>query len=396
MKTLQSPPKELADVFAMHGMQYRLEHKLPLQHLETLFAIENCRKPILGGHINKCDNCGHEVVTYNSCRNRHCPKCQTLNRLKWVDKLSANLLPLRHFHIVFTIPAELNRLVLVNQKCLYDILFKAASQSLLTLAKDHQHLGAQTGMIAVLHTWGQNLMDHPHLHTIVPAGGWSEMNQYWKSSRRKFFIPVKVISALFKGKFLAMLKEVYKKGNLKFEGEIKYLKQKKNFQALLDLLYDEKKKWVVYTNPSLKNSTHIVNYLGRYTHRVAISNDRIISVDQESVTFKWKDYKDKGRQKIMKLPAQEFIRRFLLHVLPKSFCKIRYYGLYAAKNQQCSMFKCRKALGIVKAKAKLQGLSWQEVLIKIAGNNVFTCPVCNKGHMVIDKLIKGGYPLTPS
>lgn len=395
MKTRHSSP-ELADVFAMHAMQYRLDHKLPVQHLDTLFAIESCRKPILGGHINKCDNCGHEVVTYNSCRNRHCPKCQTLDRLKWVDKLSVNLLPVRHFHIVFTIPCELNRLVLVNQKCLYDILFRAASQSLLTLAKDHQHLGAQTGMIAVLHTWGQNLMDHPHLHTIVPAGGWSEMNQYWKSSRRKFFIPVKVISALFKGKFLAMLKDAYIDGDLKFEGEIKPLKQKKSFQALLDLLYDEKKKWVVYTNPSFKNSTHVVNYLGRYTHRVALSNDRIINVDKESVTFKWKDYKDQGRQKIMKLPAPEFIRRFLLHVLPQAFCKIRYYGLYAARNQQSGLAKCRKALGIVKAKAKLQGLSWQEILIKIAGNNVFACPVCQKGHMVIDKLIKGGYPLTPS
>jgi hypothetical protein len=284
----------------------------------------------------------------------------------------------------------------VNQKCLYDILFKAASQSLLTLAKDQKHLGAQSGMIAVLHTWGQNLMDHPHLHTIVPAGGWSEMNQYWKSSRRKFFIPVKVISSLFKGKFLAMLKDAYKAGALKFEGDIKDLKQKKNFQALLDLLYDEKKKWVVYTEPSFKNTTHIINYLGRYTHRVAISNDRIISVDEESVTFKWKDYKDKSKQKIMKLPAHEFIRRFLLHVLPKAFCKIRYYGIYASKNQQIGLLKCRKALGQVLKKPKLHGLSWQDVLIKIAGKNVFQCPVCKKGHLVMDSIFKGGFHPAPS
>lgn len=396
MKTLHKSSSELADVFAMHGMQYRLDHKLPRQHLNTLFAIENCRKPVLGGHINKCDNCGHEVITYNSCRNRHCPKCQTINRLKWVDKLSANLLPVRHFHIVFTIPSELNRLVLVNQKCMYDILFKAASQSLITLARDHRHLGVQTGLIAVLHTWGQNLMDHPHLHTIVPAGGWSEMNQYWKASGRKFFIPVKVISELFKGKFLAMLKQARNEGTLKFEGEIKPLLQQKNFQALIDLLYDKKKKWVVYTNPSLKNSAQIINYLGRYTHRVAISNDRILNIDDESVTFKWKDYKDNANQKIMKLPAQEFIRRFLLHVLPKAFCKIRYYGIYAVRNQQAGLLKCRKVLGQVLAKPKLQGLSWHEALMKITGHNVLLCPVCKKGNMQLNAVIEAGYKFTPS
>ena len=223
METLHARTVEVGDIFALHGESYRREHKLPLQQHRAMFAIENCRTSVLGGHVDACDNCGHKKISYNSCRNRHCPKCQGLNRIKWIDKLSSTLLPVRYFHIVFTIPSELNRLVLVNQKCLYDILFKAAAESLLMLAKDHKYLDALTGMVAVLHTWGQNLMEHPHLHTIVPAGGWNETIQYWKASRKSFFIPVKVISAVFKGKFLSLLKQLYCNNQLKFEGEISEL-----------------------------------------------------------------------------------------------------------------------------------------------------------------------------
>lgn len=396
MQTKKKPAFELADVFAMHGLEYRIKHKLPAQHLNTLFAIENCRKPILGGHINKCDNCGHEVVTYNSCRNRHCPKCQTLDRIKWADKLSTNLLPMRHFHIVFTIPSELNRLALVNQKTVYNILFKAASQSLLSLAKDPKYLGVNTGMIAVLHTWGQNLMDHPHLHTIVPAGGWSEWNQYWKNSKRKFFLPVRVLSELFKGKFLAFLKEANRKRELKFEGEIAHLKSGKNFKELLNLLYNKNKKWVVYTNPTFKNSHQIVQYLARYTHRVAISNDRIIGVNQDNVSFQWKDYKDGSKQKLMKLTPEEFIRRFLLHVLPNGFCKIRYYGIYAHRNNKGALMQCKKAMGIKKQTPSLSDKTWQDMLKILSGIDVMICPHCKKGNMELHSQINGGKQPAPS
>ena len=265
---------EVADIFSLFGQQYRREHKLTLQQQKAMFAIEHCRSSVMGGHVDQCEECGHQRISYNSCRNRHCPKCQGLNRIKWIDKLSSKLLPVRYFHVVFTIPSELNRLALVNQKCLYDILFKAASESLLMLAKDKKHLGVDSGLVAVLHTWGQNLMEHPHLHTMVPDGGWDETAQCWKLSRKKFLIPVKVISAVFRGKFLAILKQNYLDDKLKFEGEIKPLALNTNFRKLLDTLY--KKEWVVHAKKPFKNAAHIIEYLGRYTHRVAISNNRIM------------------------------------------------------------------------------------------------------------------------
>ena len=387
MESFHTSPTEVADIFALFANQYKREHKLPLQHSKAMFAIENCRTSVLGGHIDDCDSCSHKRISYNSCRNRHCPKCQGLNRIKWIDKLSSSLLPVRYFHIVFTIPSELNRLVLVNQKCLYDILFKAAAESLLMLAKDPKYLDAHTGLVAVLHTWGQNLMEHPHLHTIVPAGGWNETTQYWKASRKTFFIPVKVISAVFKGKFLSLLKQAYFNKQLKFEGEISSLQLKNNFKLLLDLLYG--KQWVVYAKKPFQNATHIINYLGRYTHRVAISNQRIEGIDGDSIAFKWKDYKDHSKQKTMKLHAMEFIRRFLLHVLPKGFCKIRYYGIFASRNRKTVLTLCRKALGYRISKSKFTGLSWQESLQLISGINVHVCPVCKKGKMTTIAILKG-------
>ena len=387
MESFHTSPVEVANIFALFADKYRREHKLPLQHSRAMFAIENCRTSVLGGHIDACDSCVHKRISYNSCRNRHCPKCQGLNRIKWIDKLSSSLLPVRYFHIVFTIPSELNRLALVNQKCLYDILFKAAAESLLMLAKDPKYLNALTGLVAVLHTWGQNLMEHPHLHTIVPAGGWNETTQYWKASRKTFFIPVKVISAVFKGKFLSLLKQAYFNKQLKFEGEISPLQFKNNFKLLLNLLYG--KKWVVYAKKPFKNAVHIINYLGRYTHRVAISNQRIEGIDGDSVAFKWKDYKDHSKQKTMKLHAMEFIRRFLLHVLPKGFCKIRYYGIFASRNRKTLLTLCRKALGYRISKSKFTGLCWQESLQLISGINVHVCPVCKKGKMTTIAILKG-------
>jgi len=387
MENLISPSPGLREVFTLFGEQYRREHKLPLQHLKTMYAIQHCRTAALGGHVDCCNLCGHKRVVYNSCRNRHCPLCQGMKQTKWVDKLTSTLLPVSYFHIVFTIPAELNRLVLVNQKCLYDILFKAASESLLMLAKDKKYLNAQSGLVAVLHTWGQNLMEHPHLHTIVPAGGWCETAQYWKHSSKKFFIPVKVISSVFKGKFLALLKEAYFNKQLKLEGEIKSLVLKSNFKALLNTLYA--KDWVVYAKKPFKKPTHIINYLGRYTHRVAISNNRIVGIEDRNVIFNWKDYKELGRKKTMKLPANEFIRRFLLHVLPKGFSKIRYYGIFANRSRKTLLGQCKKVLDYGNTKAKFAGLSWQDTFKLITGIDVCKCPVCKKG-MIITSLFFDG------
>lgn len=380
-------PVELSDVFSLFGPMYRKTHKLPAQHRKVMFAVENCRSAVLGGHIDSCDKCGHKRISYNSCRNRHCPKCQNLNKEKWIEKLSCTLLPVKYFHIVFTIPSELNRLCLVNQKYLYDILFKSASETILMLTKDKKHLGALSGLVAVLHTWGQNLVEHPHLHTMVPAGGWSEMNGYWKRSKKNYLIPVKVLSKVFRGKFLAMLKRCYESNVLKFEGEIKSLSQKENFRTLLDLLY--KKEWVVFSKAPFKNVSGIIKYLGNYSHRIAISNKRIQTIEGDSVLFSWKDYKDGNKRKTMALNANEFIRRFLLHVLPPGFCKIRYYGLLASRNRKSTLLKCKKAMAIKEHKSRFEGLEWHDVLKIVTGFDVLACPCCKKGKMVAVGLFSG-------
>lgn len=385
METMIAPTVGLREVLASFGSNYRLEHKLPEQQHKVMYALQHCRTAALGGRVDRCDHCGHKRIVYNSCRNRHCPLCQGMKQLQWVDKLNATLLPISYFHLVFTIPSELNRLVLVNQGCLYDILFKAASESLLQLSRDKKYLNVQSGLVAVLHTWGQNLMDHPHLHTIVPSGGWCQTAQCWRHGSKKFFIPVKVISSVFKGKFLALLKLAYQQNQLKFEGHIKPLYLKGNFKALLNLLYA--KDWVIYAKKPFKSSSHIVNYLGRYTHRVAISNDRIISMEDDQVIFKWKDYRESGRIKTMTLPATEFIRRFMLHVLPKGFCKIRYYGILASRNRNEVLLKCRKTLSYNIAKSKFEGLCWHDALQLITGKDVLNCPVCKKGNMVTTELL---------
>ena len=381
MKNNVVPKKsELGDIFSLFGEEYRRKHKLPLQQRKVMFAVEACRTSVLGGHVDSCNSCGHKRISYNSCRNRHCPKCQNLNKEKWIEKLSCNLLPVKYFHIVFTIPSELNRLCLVNQKVLYDILFQSASQTILSLAKDEKHLGVLSGLVAVLHTWGQNLMDHPHLHTMVPAGGWSEWNGYWKNTKKNFFIHVKVLSKVFRGKFLAAIKTAYKNKQLKFEGEIKSLNQSGNFKNLIDILY--KKDWVVYAKEPFKNASGIIKYLGNYTHRIAISNDRIQKIEGDEILFGWKDYRDNSKRKMMSLTAHEFIRRFLLHVLPPGFCKIRYYGILSSRNRNTVLQKCKNAMANKEAKSKFEGLMWNEVLKIVTGFDVLMCPHCKKGKMI--------------
>jgi Putative transposase/Transposase zinc-binding domain len=372
---------EVADIFRQHGPAYRESHRMSRNHLRVIRAIEICRTAALGGHKDKCDSCGHLEISYNSCRNRHCPKCQTLRKEKWIEARSEDLLPIQYFHVVFTIPSELNPLVSMNRKVMYDLLFRSVSETLVELANDPKHLGARIGIIGILHTWGQNLMDHPHVHCIVTGGGLSTDRGSWVSCRKGFFIPVRVISALFRGKFLDLLKKNFKSDNLVFPGSISHLKQPGDFEIFRNKLYH--KKWVVYCKPPFDGAKGVLQYLGRYTHRIAISNNRILNIRDGNVSFLWRDYADNNRQKAMTLKADEFIRRFLLHVLPSRYVRIRHFGLLANRNRKDAIALCRELLGngkiVTKENDRLE--TWQEQLFRICGIDVTVCPVCQKGRM---------------
>ena len=344
-------------------------------------AIEVCRTAALGGHRDQCDHCGHLEISYNSCRNRHCPKCQTLRKEKWIEARSEDLLPIEYFHVVFTIPSELNHLVLMNQKVMYDLLFRSASETLSELANNPKHLGATVGVIGILHTWGQNLMNHPHIHCIVTGGGLSSDGSRWISCRKGFFLPVRVMSTLFRGKFLDLFKDCFKRGELVFSGSLCHLKDPGSFETFRGHLYH--KKWVVYFKPPFDGAKGVIQYLGRYTHRIAISNNRILTVRDGNVSFLWRDYADDNRQKTMTLKASEFIRRFLLHVLPDRYVRIRHFGLLANRNRKNNIALCRKILGGGKTvtKKNVRQETWQEQLFRICSIDVTTCPVCHKGKM---------------
>jgi hypothetical protein len=375
---------EVADIFREYGRSYRQNHQLPVNILKAMDAIEKCRTAELGGHINKCDNCGELQIFYNSCRNRHCPKCQSLAKERWLLNRKKDLLPVEYFHVVLTIPDKLNPLALRNQKVVYDILFKAGSETLLELGKEPKLLGAEIGFIAILHTWGQNLMDHPHLHCIVPGGGLSVDETRWLSAPKGFFIPVKVLSRLFRGKFLYYLKEAYRNNQLKFPGEVLSLSKQQNFSKLLNMLYQD--EWVTYCKPPFRDSEQVLEYLGRYTHRVAISNRRLENLKDGKVTFRWRDYRDGNQTKRMSLEVFEFIRRFLLHILPLKFVKIRHYGILSNRNRRTKLEKCQEYLQVTTERTKLS-LSWEELLFRITGVDLRICPVCRKGKMIPHEII---------
>jgi hypothetical protein len=369
---------ELQDIFTQFGPEYRHNHSLPLHQLKTMKAIEACRTSILGGHIDVCDHCGYESISYNSCRNRHCPKCQGLAKEQWLLERERDLLDVCYFHVVFTVPDSLNHLALQNQKLFYSLLFKAASETLLELSRDPKYLGAQIGLISVLHTWGQNLIDHPHVHCIVPGGGLSFDGTRFIPSRKKFFIPVKVLSRKFRGKLLAFLKEAFQDDELLFFGILAPLAGKLNFQALLDALYQ--KQWVVYCKKPFKSPWHVLRYLGRYIHRVALSNQRIVALQDEQVTFSWRDYKDNNKTKLMTLDVSEFIRRFLLHVLPSRFVKIRHYGILSNRNRSTKLRLCQRlTLSKIRESQKLNTI---DLLFKLTRIDLRVCPCCGQMTMV--------------
>jgi len=377
----QSRGVEVAEILRRYGSDYRQSHPLPLRHLRAMHAVEICRTAALGGHRDKCEDCGHIEISYNSCRNRHCPKCQTLRKEQWIEAREQDLLPIQYFHVVFTIPSELNPVVIMNQKVMYDLLFRCVSETLVELSNNPKHLGARIGFIGILHTWGQNLMDHPHIHCVVTGGGLSCDGDNWVSCRKGFFIPVRVLSKLFQGKFLDHLKTRFQDGDLIFQGGIGHLGDSHTFEMFRRKLYH--KKWVVYCKPPFDGVNGVLQYLGRYTHRIAISNNRIIEADNGKVSFRWRDYADGDKQKVMTLQADEFIRRFLLHVLPNRYVRIRHFGLLANRKRKDNISACREFLGNQQTviKEKVEPETWQEQLLRICGIDVTTCPVCKKGKM---------------
>lgn len=380
---------EVAEIFRSYGKQYIDKHKQAGYVLKAVGAIEKCRTSSLGGHVEKCEECGHIRISYNSCRNRHCPKCQSLAREKWITERQKELLPVKYFHVILTIPHQLNPIALQNKKAVYDILFQSGSETLLKLGEDPRHLGGQIGVIAVLHTWGQNLAEHPHLHCIVPGGGLSKDGNKWipvrktKLPGKDFLVPVNVISELFKKKFMDYLKKSYHKGELRFEGSIKYLGAANEFEKLKNLLYSM--KWDSYCKQPFGGPKQVINYLGRYTHRVAISNHRIKSIEEGKVTFSYKDYRDSNKVKEMTLGAEEFIRRFLLHILPDNFYKIRYYGILSSRKKKTKLSRCKRILG-VKETGSIETekeKSWKELLFELTGIDVDKCPKCKNGKMIL-------------
>ncbi len=326
---------EVQDIFLQYGSVYQQTHPLSREQLKVIESIQRGRTAALGGHVEVCDTCGVLQVSYNSCRNRHCPKCQALSQARWVSARTDDLLNVGYFHVVFTLPEAIHSIALQNPRVVYDLLFRAAADTLTELAADPTYLGARIGMTSVLHTWGQNLMYHPHLHVVVPGGGLTSTD-HWQSSRKKFFIPVKVLSRLFRGKFLAYLQAA----PLEFHGSVEALRDPAAFADWLAPLYEQ--EWVVYCKPPFGDARKVVAYLGRYTHWVAISNARILHLEDGQVTFRWRDYRDGNRQKEMTISAEEFIRRFLLHVLPPKFMRIRHYGFLSPRNKGTQLRRCQR------------------------------------------------------
>jgi len=354
---------ELQDIFNLYVGEYLSGNSAPPHVHRAIRAIQNCRTAALGAHVDSCE-CGYTKISYNSCRNRHCPKCQALSKERWVMAREVELLPVPYFHVVFTLPQELNQLVIGNREKLFSLLFKASADTLKALGKDPKYLGADLGFTSILHTWGQNLMFHPHVHIIVPGGGLTETGK-WKQSSKKFFIPVKVMAKLFRGKFMAALKEM----RHELEGAEDY----HAWQKLLNTLYD--KDWYVYCKRPFKTNNSVLQYLGRYTHRIAISNNRILDIENNKVSFKWRDYKGGNKKKVMTLTANEFIRRFLLHILPPKFTKIRHYGFLASIVKAKKLGLCRELLNLPPQIVKV-AISTMDLIEMLTGVDVTLCPVC--------------------
>jgi hypothetical protein len=388
------PPLEVADIFRRHGPAWRQANAghVSLGQLKVMSAIENCRTAALGGHVARCDNetCGHTQIAYNSCRNRHCPKCQGAAAREWLAAREAELLPVPYFHVVFSLPAKIADIAYQNKAAIYDILFKASAETLMTIAADPKHLGARIGVLSVLHSWGSALTHHPHVHMIVPGGGIALDGERWIACRPGFFLPVRVLSRLFRRLVLEKLADAHRAGELLFFGKHVALTDARDFAAYLAPLRNS--EWVVYSKRPFGGPEEVLRYLARYTHRVAISNRRLVSLDQKGVTFKWKDYRRDGpdRYAMMTLDTNEFIRRFLIHVLPQGFHRIRYYGLLTSPTRAKNIARIRALLAvpllpveaIKAATAKPEEPKAPELV----------CPCCGSRMRIIETFLPGQLP----
>jgi Putative transposase/Transposase zinc-binding domain len=375
---------EVADVFRNHGDAFLdlYDDVLSPEQRRALSDIAACRTAALGGHVEECDRCGHRQIAYNSCRNRHCPKCQATAAAEWMEARQAELLPVEYHHVVFTLPTALGPIALQNPRQVYGILFRAAAETLQQIAADPKHLGAEIGFLAILHTWGQNLEHHPHVHCVVPGGGLSPDGSRWIACPPGFFLPVRVLSRVFRGKFLALLGGAFEQGKLTFHGKLRDLADAGAFQRRLAA--SAATEWVVYSKPPFGGPAQVLKYLARYTHRVAISNRRLVSLEAGEVAFHWKDYAHGGVQKTMTLKATEFIRRFLLHVLPSGFVRIRHYGFLANRVCQEKLALCRALLGVATMPDPVAAESPAEPKADVEGQPpAKLCPCCGKGRMVI-------------
>ena len=386
-QTFKRPHLEVADILRLYGEEYLRTHPSTAEQRAVMRHIVSCRTATLGGHKERCDRCGNVRHSYNSCRDRHCPKCQNLKKAEWLEARLKRILPTNYFHVVFTLPAQLRPLARQNRRLFYDLLFRCAAESIQTLTRDPKHLGAEVGFTAILHTWTQQLGYHPHLHCVVTGGGLSEKGDRWVKGSSEYFLPVDVLGALFKGKFLSALKEAYREGRLWLKGRMEKLKQGSLWKRLLDELYDL--KWNVDARPPFGGAEQVFRYLGRYTHRVAISNHRLIALKDGCVHFEYRDRADGNKKKTIRLEAKEFIRRFLLHVLPRKYVRIRHFGLLASRSIRS---KLERAFDLLKgggdprvscgrdAEETQPRPPWWERLLKLTGVDILACPVCRAGR----------------
>jgi hypothetical protein len=370
---------ELAEIFRAHGTGYRHTHTLSRAQRRAMSAIETCRTAALGGHRDTCDTCGAVQISYNSCRNRHCPKCQTLAQVRWLAARRADLLPIEYFHVVFTLPHTLNPLAQGNPRVLYALLFRAAADTLTTFGRDPHHLGGDLGGTAILHTWGQNLSQHLHLHCVVTGGALAPDGARWIAAPSGFLFPVRALAMVFRGKYLDGLRRAFATGALRFAGSLAPLAEPAAFARWLDQL--RQPDWVVYAKRPFAGPAQVLEYLGRYTHRVALSNDRLLGLDHGIVRFRWKDYADHDRVKVMALDAEEFIRRFLLHVVPHGFVRIRHFGLLANRTRRAMLARCRELLAAPPAPAAPPRESVPALMLRLTGLDITRCPACHQGQL---------------
>lgn len=386
------PALEIADVVRAGGDAYRANHRLSIQQHRVLRAIANCRTAALGGHRAQCDHCGAVTISYCSCRNRHCPKCQTLAKQRWLERQCADLLDIDYWHLVFTLPHELNALAQGNPRVIYRLLFRAASQTLLAFGRNPRWLGGELGITIVLHTWGQRLDQHIHVHCVVTGGVISDDGKRWISAKPGFLFPVRALSAVFRGKYLDALTRAYRDGELRFAGSTVQLADTAAFRGLLATLKEH--DWVVYAKPPFAGAQQVLAYLGRYTHRVAIANHRLVSFDNGKVCFRWRDYAHGNKTKTMALSAEEFIRRFLLHTLPSRFVKIRHYGLLGNRCRHEKVGRCRALLAQPEPETS-EPESVEAMMLRLTGIDIQRCRACRQGRLRMIAVLAPTYPPSP-